>query len=80
MNPGRDTQDSLQHFHVARPPHVDYGRLVDVIDGLEALTETESSHLTRCPDCLASAREAAKEVIRSRRAGRSVATASFYHN
>ena len=49
------------------PTHIDAGRLLDVIDGLQALSEVESQHLTRCPLCLETARLAAREVVRHRR-------------
>ena len=52
---------------VKSPTHIDAGRLLDVIDGLQALSETESRHLTRCKHCLETARLAAREVVRRRR-------------
>ena len=53
--------------NAGQPPHIDAGRLLDVIDGLAALSETESGHLTRCKECLEAARLAAREVVRRRR-------------
>jgi hypothetical protein len=52
---------------VKTPTHIDAGRLLDVIDGLQALSETESRHLSRCKQCLETARLAAREVVRRRR-------------
>jgi hypothetical protein len=49
------------------PTHIDAELLRDVIDGLQALSEAESSHLTRCKHCLETARLAAREVVRRRR-------------
>ena len=51
-------------------PHIDWARLTDVIDGLQALSDSETDHLTHCKDCLESARVAAREVVRRRRESR----------
>jgi len=50
--------------------HIDVTRLLDVIDGLEALTEPESQHLIQCKPCQEAARLASREIIRKRRHNR----------
>jgi hypothetical protein len=49
------------------PIHIDAGRLIEVIDGLQELSDSETEHLTRCKQCLEAVRLAAREVVRKRR-------------